>query len=88
MRKAVCILLSVLTLATLAGTSMASNAPAETLYAGKTVILCTGNLRGDLDVYPQIAQAKKDYESKARRSFWWTPGTSYREAPPPTPTGA
>lgn len=62
MKKAICILLSVLMLATLAGTSMAaSNEPS---YAGKTVILCTGNLRGNLDVYPQIAQAKKDYEAK------------------------
>ncbi len=62
MRKAVCILLSVLMLATLAGTSMAaSNEPS---YVGKTVILYTGNLRGNLDVYPQIAQAKKDYEAK------------------------
>lgn len=33
-------------------------------YDGKTVILYTGNLRGNVDVYPQIAAAKKDYESK------------------------
>ena len=33
-------------------------------YAGKTVILSTGNLRGDVDVYPQIAAAKKDYEAR------------------------
>lgn len=31
-------------------------------YAGKTVILYTGNIRGDLDVYPRIAAMKKQYE--------------------------
>ncbi len=31
-------------------------------YEGKTVILYTGNIRGDLDVYPRIAAMKKQYE--------------------------
>ena len=30
-------------------------------YEGKTVIIYTGNLRGDVDVYPQVAAAKKDF---------------------------
>ncbi len=64
MRKAVCILLSVLMLTSLAGTAIAANVFAEAVYAGKTVILYTGNLRGSLDVYPQIAQVKKDYEAR------------------------
>lgn len=33
-------------------------------YEGKTVILYSGNVRGDVDIYPQIAAAKKDFESK------------------------
>lgn len=33
-------------------------------YKGSTVILYTGNLRGDVDTYAQIAAAKADYESK------------------------
>lgn len=33
-------------------------------YAGKTVVLYTGNLRGNIDVYAQIAAAKADYEAK------------------------
>lgn len=33
-------------------------------YAGKTVILYTANIHGDLDIYPQIAHIKKDYEAK------------------------
>ena len=33
-------------------------------YADKTVILYTGNLRGDVDIYPQIAAAKAEYAAK------------------------
>lgn len=33
-------------------------------YNGKTVLLYTGNLRGDVDVYAKIAALKTDYEAK------------------------
>lgn len=33
-------------------------------YAGKTVLLYTGNLRGDIDVYARIAALKAEYEAK------------------------
>ena len=36
----------------------------EVNYANSTVILCTGNIRGDVKVYPQIAAAKAAYEEK------------------------
>lgn len=32
--------------------------------AGKTVVLYTGNLRGDVDVYAKVAAVKADYEAK------------------------
>ena len=36
----------------------------ELPYKGKTVIIYTGNVRGDVDVYSQIAQVKKQYQEK------------------------
>ncbi|MDR0889414.1 MAG: 5'-nucleotidase C-terminal domain-containing protein [Oscillospiraceae bacterium] len=33
-------------------------------YSGKTVILYSGNLRGDVDVYAKIAALKSDYQAK------------------------
>lgn len=33
-------------------------------YTGKTVVLYTANVRGDVDVYAQIAAVKADYEAK------------------------
>ncbi len=33
-------------------------------YSGKTVVIYTGNLRGDVDVYPKVAAAKKDFKAK------------------------
>ena len=37
---------------------------AEINYANSTVILYTGNVRGNIEVYPQIAAAKAAYEAK------------------------
>ena len=34
----------------------------DTSYQGKTVILYTGNLRGDVEVYAQIKAAREAYE--------------------------
>lgn len=42
----------------------AVSAGAAGAYEGKTVILYTGNVRGDVDLYAKIAQVKKDYEAK------------------------
>lgn len=42
---------------------MATAAFAEESYDGKTVIMYTGNVRGDLDMYAKIAAAKKAYEA-------------------------
>ena len=33
-------------------------------YAGKTVLLYTGNLRGDIDVYAKLAAVKAEYEAQ------------------------
>lgn len=33
-------------------------------YAGKTVLIYTGNLRGDVDIYAKIAAAKAEYEAQ------------------------
>jgi 5'-nucleotidase len=43
---------------------LAPAAGAANEYDGKTVVLYTGNLRGNIDVYDEIAAAKKDFESK------------------------
>lgn len=59
--KKVLLLLLVLTL--VAGLFVPA-ASAAGDYAGKTVVLYTANLRGDIDVYPQIAAAKADYEAR------------------------
>lgn len=60
MKKAVSFLLALTLLAALfiPGVSAAES------YAGKTVVLYTGNLRGNLDVYAQIAAVKADYQAK------------------------
>lgn len=53
-----------LTLALLAPLAVLPARAAEGDYAGKTVILYTGNVRGDVDVYPKIAKARADYEAR------------------------
>jgi 2',3'-cyclic-nucleotide 2'-phosphodiesterase (5'-nucleotidase family) len=60
MKKAISVLLSLVLLLSL--TTPAAFAADE--VQGRTVILYTGNIRGDLDVYAQIAQVKKDYEAR------------------------
>lgn len=52
------LLAAALVLSTLPLTAFA----ADTSYAGKTVILYTGNLRGDVDVYAQVKAARDAYE--------------------------
>ena len=42
---------------------MAPSSFAEESYDGKTVIMYTGNIRGELDVYAKVAAAKAAYES-------------------------
>lgn len=61
MKKMFCVILAV---ALLCGVLTVGASAAEDDYTGKTVILCTGNLRGDVDMYPKIAAAKKAYEAK------------------------
>ena len=56
--------LSVLTAALLLLSAAAMGVSAADDYTGKTVILYTGNLRGDVDVYPRIAAAKAAYAAK------------------------
>ena len=77
MKRATSILLVfVMLLSLMIPTAFAAEAES---YDGKTVILYTGNVRGDVDIYAQIAAAKGDYEAKA---------TLCRAKPPPTLTGA
>lgn len=62
MKRAASILLAfVMLLSLMIPTAFAAEAES---YEGKTVILYTGNVRGDVDVYAQIAAAKGDYEAK------------------------
>ena len=42
---------------------------AEPSYGGKTVILYTGNIRGDVDVYPQVKAARAAYEAAGAEVF-------------------
>lgn len=56
--------LSVLLAALLLTSAAAVGVSAAEDYTGKTVILYTGNLRGDVDMYPQIAAAKAEYAAK------------------------
>lgn len=60
MRKTISVLLSALLLTSAAAVGVSA---AED-YTGKTVILYTGNLRGDVDVYPKIAAKKAEYAAK------------------------
>ena len=68
MKKTVkCLFSLVLSLCLVVGmsaTAFAEPAAGEGDYAGKTVVLYTGNVRGDVDVYAKIAAAKKAFESK------------------------
>ena len=57
-KKAVSLLLALMLVCSLAAVS----ASAAGAYDGKTVLLYTGNLRGNVDVYPQIKAAKDLYE--------------------------
>ena len=42
---------------------------AEEDLTGKTVVLYSGNLRGEIDYYAKLASAKKDYESKGANVY-------------------
>lgn len=57
-------LLSTLLAAVLSAAVLIPAAAAGQDYRGKTVILYTGNVRGEVDVYPQIAHLKSEYEAK------------------------
>ncbi len=60
MKRLLSLLLALCLLATLAvGVSAA-----EDSYAGKTVLICTGNLRGNLELYPAIKAARDAYAAK------------------------
>lgn len=63
------VLAMVLALFTACGSNGPAEPPSTTTeagidYANSTVILCTGNVRGNVEVYPQIAAAKAAYEAK------------------------
>ena len=65
MKKVLSVLLSALLIASAAAVGVSA---AED-YTGKTVILYTGNLRGDVDIYPRIAAAKAEYAAKGADVF-------------------
>ena len=54
------LLLFALVLSLLPGAALA----AEDDYTGKTVILCTGSIRGEIQLYPRIKAWKDDYLAK------------------------
>ena len=62
MKKALSLFLSVLLLVS-ALVLPAAAAPAADSYEGKTVIIYTGNVRGDVSVYPRIKAARDAYEA-------------------------
>ena len=62
MKKALSLFLSVLLLVSALALPAAA-APAADSYEGKTVIIYTGNVRGDVSVYPRIKAARDAYEA-------------------------
>ena len=63
-RKFCKILCLVLTLCLCMALLPAAVLAADDNMTGKTVVIYTGNIRGDIDIYPQIAALKASYESK------------------------
>lgn len=71
-------ILSVLLSLSLVLTMIPSLAMADsTDYSGKTVILYTGNLRGDVDMYAKMAKAKKDFEDKKADAVYLVDAGNY-----------
>lgn len=83
MKKVIALLLA-LTMALTLFAACGSGNPAETTpsprqtttapeaavdYANSTVILYTGNVRGNVEIYPQIAAAKAAYEAKGAKVY-------------------
>lgn len=60
-------LLSVFLLLAMVLTMCVPLAGAAGVYEGKTVVLYTGNVRGDIDVYSKIAAVKANYEKEGAR---------------------
>ena len=63
MKKILSIFIS-LSIALMMIPSMAFADNSEESYEGKTIIIYTGNLRGDINNYAKLAQAKKDIKDK------------------------
>lgn len=55
---------SILLIAAMLLTTLIPSVSAADTYQGKTVLLYTGNIRGNIDVYAQIAAVKADYQAK------------------------
>ena len=60
MKKLLCLLMA----GALMLSAMSTSTFAAGDYAGKTVVLFTANLRGDVTVYPQMAALRADYQAK------------------------
>ena len=60
MKKSLSLLLAVMMIVAL----LIPTASAAGAYEGKTVVIYTGNLNGDVDQYAKVAAAKADYAAK------------------------
>ena len=60
MKKSLSLLLAVMMIVAL----LVPAASAAGAYEGKTVVIYTGNLNGDVDLYAKVAAAKADYAAK------------------------
>ncbi|MDO4860841.1 MAG: hypothetical protein Q4A48_07460, partial [Bacillota bacterium] len=67
MKRLLVLLLSLTLVFTMApSVAMADDTPD---YSGKTIVIYTANLRGDVDSYARLATAKADFEAKGAKVF-------------------
>lgn len=76
MKKILSIFIS-LSIALMMIPSMAFADNSEESYEGKTIIIYTGNLRGDIDNYAKLAQAKKDIKDKGADAVYLVDAGNY-----------
>ena len=76
MKKILSIFIS-LSIALMMIPSMAFADNSEESYEGKTIIIYTGNLRGDINNYAKLAQAKKDIKDKGADAVYLVDAGNY-----------
>lgn len=76
MKKILSILISLLMIFVMIPSFVFAENGAES-YAGKTVVIYTGNLRGNIDDYARLAQAKKDIKDKGADAVYLVAAGNY-----------